>query len=63
MADPDPALHFTPISYEEVQAHIARGRALQAEYVAAAFARLGRLLLGRGKRTPAKARDVAGHPA
>lgn len=52
------------ISYEELQAHIARGRAMQAEYVAASFRKLGRILIGRGsKPAQGKGHGVTGHPA
>lgn len=52
------------ISYEEMQAHIARGRAMQAEYVAATVRKLGRMIVGRGRTgASAKAHRVNGHPA
>ena len=64
MASPDPAFDFKPITYEEMQAHIARGRALQSAYIAASFAKLGRLLVGRsGKPAARRAGGAPAHPA
>lgn len=64
MSNHDHHIDVQTISYDELQAHIARGRAMQAEYIAAGLRKLGRILVGRGSKPAAtKGQGVTGHPA
>lgn len=40
-------------SYDEIQLHMARARAMRAEYVALTLRNFGRLIIGRGAKASA----------